>query len=151
MMRAKTMTIPTTAATILFLWRVREASAKKSVLLWDVMVEGGGSAKRQDKREWTKSESLNPRIKRERGRNKRVVTLKPSSPCGVERGASVTWLHTVDRGNIRFGMARRGGSPSTKRLPAVFVRLQQAKGESRAGDVTSSGQSLLQFGLRLQQ
>lgn len=46
MMRAKTMTMPTTAATVLFLWRVREASAKKSVLLWDVMVEGGESAKK---------------------------------------------------------------------------------------------------------
>lgn len=31
--------MPITAATILFLCRVREASAKKSVLLWDVMVK----------------------------------------------------------------------------------------------------------------
>lgn len=44
MIRARTMAIPTTAVTILFLWRVPEASAKKSVLLWDVMVEGGESA-----------------------------------------------------------------------------------------------------------
>lgn len=49
MMRAKTMTMPTTAATILFLWRVRETSAKKSAFLWDVMVEGGGSAISHDK------------------------------------------------------------------------------------------------------
>lgn len=84
------MTIPTTAAMSLFLWRVREASAIKSVLLWDVIMEGSKSSleKKADL-----NESLSPTITQREREEREQQTQRhpePSSACSVQRGAAVT-------------------------------------------------------------
>lgn len=79
MIRAKTMTMPTTAATVLFLWRVREASAKKSVLLWDVMVDGGESPHKRQRGTKGGTGARNER-ERERERRSRGRAGEPRSP-----------------------------------------------------------------------
>lgn len=143
MMRARTMTMPITAATILFLCRVREASAKKSVLLWDVMVKVERATEVTTGGERSDTERVKPGQRGEEWRRERRERRARSAQCG----ATVTRLHAADRAQIGCGSSGRGRSPSGKKLPALFVRLQP----TRAADVTSSGQSLLQFGLRAQQ
>ena len=129
--------MPITAATILFLCRVREASAKKSVLLWDVMVKVERATEVTTGGERSDTERVKPG---QRGERRGGEVEREERRRGGERGE-------VEREERR---GERGGEPaalSAVPLSLGFTQLTERRSVVAAVDAADlrAGRSFQRF------
>lgn len=146
--------MPTTAATGLLLCRFREASAKKSVLFLDVMMEGGEGERERERRRRERE-----RVREREGRGSGLGGVQPTGSGGSrsDQDAAVLWAHTRSQrvllaryGEIVTSLVREGACCNLDRerekddpifTPGSYTRPQPP--ENGSGRISQVPRSLL--------